>query len=120
MLTDNHKQLIRHLLKGPRSDPKINLERRLEIRQICVQRMPVTEPERFLRAFVDALVQAADTEAIPYGAERDALLSQLVSIFVDELHATTDEEVSLQLGPRGRPANAQPPGLDDDSASAPA
>lgn len=119
MLTDNHKQLIRSLLKGPTTDPKTNLERRLAIRRICVERMPVTEPERFLRAFVDALVRAADTEAIPYGDERDALLSQLVSIFVDELHATTDEEVGVELGRRKTVTGAPEVALDSDSTSAP-
>src|ERR1041384_4088455 len=97
MLTDYHKELIRSTVKGSVADPKTNFERRMAIRRICVERMPITEPERFLRAFVDALVQAADAEAVPYGAERDALLSQLVNVFVDELQATTDEEIELEL-----------------------
>ena len=119
MLTDYHKQLIRSTLKGPTTDPKTGYERRVAIRQICVERMPITDPERFLRVFVDALVQAADTEAIPYGAERDALLSQLVNIFVDELHATTDEEIELELRRRNTPPSAQRVISDTDSTRAP-
>ena len=118
MLTEYHKQLIRSTLKGPTTDPKTRYDRRLAIRQICVERMPITEPERFLRAFVDALVQAADNEALPYGAERDAMLSQLVNIFVDELHATTDEEIELELKRRNTPPSAQRFISDTDSTSA--
>jgi hypothetical protein len=116
MLTDSHKQLIRSTLKGKTTDSKINAEQRSAIRQICVERMPITEPERFLRAFVDELVQAADAERIPYGVGRDAMLSQLVSIFVDELHATTDEEIRLELGRRREtPGTAHRPIVDNDS-----
>jgi hypothetical protein len=117
MLNEDHKRLIRGILRARKSDPGIDSLRRVAIRQICVEGMPVTEPERFLRAFVDALVLAADAEAIPYGVERDAMLSQIVSIFVDELHATTDEEVELVLGLRRKtPASAPRLILDKDSA----
>lgn len=45
------------------------------------------------------------------------MLSQIVSIFVDELHATTDEEVELVLGLRHKtPASAPRLILDKDSA----
>ena len=118
MLTEYHKQLIRRTLQGRLTDSRIDAEQRLAIRQICVERMPITQPEGFLRAFVDALVQAADAEAMPYGVERDAILSQLVSIFVDELHATTDEEVALELGLRRKtPATAPRLILDSDSSN---
>ncbi len=118
MLTENHKALIRSILKGRAADSKINAEQRLAIRQICIERMPITEPQKFLRAFVDALVQAADEERLAYGVQRDAMLSQLVSIFVDELHATTDEEVALELGLRREtPASAPRLILDQDSAN---
>lgn len=72
MLNDDHKRLIRGILRARKSDPGIDSPHRVAIRQICVEGMPVTEPERFLRAFVDALVVAADAEAIPYGVERDS------------------------------------------------
>ena len=118
MLTDYHKQLIRITLKGPVTDPKTNFERRMAIRRVCVERMPITEPERFLRAFVDALVQAADSEGVPYGPERDALLSQLVNVFVDELQATTDEEIELELKRRPTPPSVQRVISDTDSTNA--
>jgi len=116
MLTDNHKDLIRTILTGRTADSKISAEQRGAIRQICADVMPVAEPERFLRAFVDALVQAADSEGIPYGVKRDAMLSQLVSIFVDELHTCADDGKPLELGLRSEtPATAPRLILDSDS-----
>ena|SRR5689334_18222956 len=119
MLTDNHKALIRSTLKGRTADSKITAEQRSAIRAICAEVMPVGEPERFLRVFVDALVQAADAERIPYGVERDAMLSQIVSIFVDELHTCADDEKPLDLGLRREtPATAPRLILDSDSSGA--
>ena len=120
MLSDNHKHLIRGTLTGRRAGLRITAEQRAAIRQICVEVMPVTEPERFLREFVDALVQAADAERIAYGVERDAMLSQIVSIFVDDLHSCSDEETPLELGLRREtPASAPRLFLDNDSANTP-
>lgn len=119
MLTETHKHLIRSTLQGRTADSKINADQRSAIHQICIEVMPVAEPERFLRAFVDTLVQGADAEGIPYGVERDAMLSQIVSIFVDEIHATNNGE-TLELGLRREtPATAPRLVLDDDSASTP-
>lgn len=118
MLTENHKQLIRSTLKGRTTDSKINAEQRSAIHEICIEVIPVAEPERFLRAFVDTLVQAADSEGIAYGIERDAMLSQIVSIFVDEIHATNGGE-TLELGLRREtPATAPRLVLDNDSPTA--
>lgn len=117
MLTDDHKQLIRSTLKGRTADSRVTAEQRAAIRLICVEVMPIPEPERFLRAFVDELVQAADAERIAYGVERDAMLSQIVSIFVDELHASA-EDGPLELGLRREtPASAPRLILDNDSAN---
>ena len=117
MLTDEHKQLIRSIFTGRRLDSKISPVQRSLIRQICAEVMPVAEPERFLRQFVDTLVQAADAERIPYGVERDAMLSQIVAIFVDELHACADDGSPLDLGLRREtPATAPRLILDNDSA----
>ena len=116
MLTDNHKHLIRRVLSARTSDSKINAEQRGAIRRICAEVMPVPEPERLLRAFVDELVQAADAERIAYGVQRDAMLSQLVSIFVDELHTCADDGKPLELGLRREtPATAPRLILDSDS-----
>ncbi len=120
MLTDKHKQLIRRILNGRTADSRINADQRAAIRQICADVMPVAEPERFLRAFVDELVQAADAERLAYGVQRDAMLSQLVSIFVDELHTCADEGESLELGLRREtPATAPRLVLDNDSPGTP-
>src|ERR671937_139572 len=118
MLTDDHKQIIRATLKGRTADSRISAEQRAAIRRICVEVMPVAEPERFLRAFVDTLVQAADAERIAYGVERDAMLTKIVSIFVDELHACTEDGSTLDLGLRREPpATAPRLILDNDSSS---
>ena len=120
MLTDNHKRLIRGTIAGRATGSRVTAEQREAIRQICLEVMPVAEPERFLREFVDALVQAADAERIAYGVERDAMLSQIVSIFVDDLHSCADEETPLQLGLRREtPASAPRLFVDNDSASTP-
>lgn len=119
MLSDNHKELVRRILKGRTVDSKISSEQRLAIREICAEVMPVPEPERFLLAFVDAVVRAADIERIPHGVERDAFLSQLVTIFVDELHTCADEGKPLELGlPPDTPATAPRLVLDADSPDA--
>jgi len=47
----------------------------------------VSEPEKFLIAFKIALVEAANAQGIPHGAERTAMLSRLVSVFIDELYS---------------------------------
>jgi len=118
MLTDYHKELIRRLLKSRMADPRIGTEQRAVIRGICAEVMPVAEPAMLLRAFVDALVQAADNEGISYGVERDALLSQLVALFVDELHACPDEGNPRELGLRREtPASAPRLFLDADSTT---
>jgi hypothetical protein len=118
MLTDDHKERIRRLLKGRMAASRIDADQRATIRQICAEVMPVAEPSTLLRAFVDALVLAADAERIAFGVERDALLSQLVSVFVDELHACTDDGHPLDLGLRREtPASAPRLILDSDSAS---
>lgn len=120
MLTDKHRELLRITVKGRTADSKIESEKRLAIRQICTELMPAAEPERLLRSFVDALVQAADAERIPYGVGRDAMLSQIVSIFVDELHTCADDDKPLDLGLRREtPATAPRLILDNDSANTP-
>ena len=117
MLTDKHRELLRIAVKGRTANSKIESEKRLAIRQICAELMPAADPERLLRSFVEALVHIADAERIPYGVERDAMLSQIVSIFVDELHACADDG-ELELGLRREtPATAPRLILDSDSAN---
>jgi hypothetical protein len=44
-------------------------------------------PEQLLIAFKGSLVDSANDAQIPYGPERTALLSRLVTVFIEELYA---------------------------------
>ena len=118
MLTDTHQQLLRSTLKNKTVRSKITAKQRSAIRQICIDVMPVDEPEKFLIAFKSALSAAADAEQIPQGVERTAMLTQLVSVFIDEFYAAGDQsalEMRLRKEP---PATAPRLILDNDSSSA--
>src|ERR1041384_3049665 len=99
MLTDAHQQLFRSILKDMTVRSKIPPAHRLAIRQCCVEAIPA-EPEKLLIAFKTALSAAAEAEQIPAGVERSAMLSQLVSIFIDELYATGNDDTVQELGLR--------------------
>jgi hypothetical protein len=116
MLTDAHQQLIRSILKDLTVRSKITAEQRAAIRQCCVQALAVAEPEKVLIAFKNLLAAAAEAEGIPPGYERNALLSQLVSIFIDELYASSDDASVRDMGLRKEtPASAPRIFLDNDS-----
>ena len=118
MLTDAHQQLIRSILKDLTVRSKITAEQRAAIRQCCVQALAVAEPEKVLIAFKNLLAAAAEAEGIPPGFERNALLSQLVSIFIDELYASGDDASLQQMDLRREtPASAPRLLLDNDSTS---
>ena len=117
MLTDAHQQLFRSILKDMTVRSKITHAHRLAIRQCCVESMP-TEPEKLLIAFKSGLAAAAEAEGIPAGVERNAMVSQLVSIFIDELYATGDDASLQEMGLRREtPASAPRLFLDNDSSS---
>ena len=113
MLTDAHQQLFRSILKDMTVRSKITPAHRTAIRQCCVEAMPA-EPEKLLIAFKSALSAAAEAEQIPAGVERNAMLSQLVSIFIDELYATGGDDTEMGLR-KETPAFAPRIFLDDDS-----
>ena len=116
MLTDAHQQLIRSILKDMTVRSKITADQRTAIRQCCVDAITVGEPEKVLVAFKSALAAAADAEQIPPGFERNAILAQLVSIFIDELYATGDDASMQEMGLRREtPASAPRLFLDNDS-----
>jgi hypothetical protein len=116
MLTDTHQQLIRGILKDMTVRSKISPAQRAAIRQCCVEAMPVAEPEKLLIAFKSALAAAAEAEQIPAGVERNAMLSQLVSIFIDELYATRNDDSLPEISLRKEtPASAPRLVLDNDS-----
>jgi len=116
MFTDAHHQLIRSLVKDMTLRSKVTGEHRAAIRQCCVDAARVAEPEKILIAFKSALAAAATAEGIPQGVQRDAILSQLVSIFIDELYATgydaSMEGINLR---KETPASAPRLILDEDS-----
>ena len=91
-LTAAHHQLLRDALKGKAVRPIVTAEQRAAIRQICTDAVPSSEPEKLLVTFKVALVQAADDAEIPQSVERSALVSALISVFIDELYAAGDGE----------------------------
>lgn len=116
MLIETHQQLIRSTLKGKTVRSKITAGDRQAIRQICIDVQPVRDPQTLLIAFKSALAQAADAEGIPQNVERNALLSQLVSVFIDELFAASDDVSHPELGLNEEtPASAPRLILDNDS-----
>ena len=116
MLNDTHQQLIRTILKDITVRSKITAEQRAAIRQCCVDAIAVAEPEKGLVAFKSMLAAAADAEGIPPGFERNALFSQLVSIFIDELYASGDDASVQDMGLRkDTPASAPRIFLENDS-----
>ena len=116
MLTDTHQQLIRGILKDMTVRSKITAEQRAAIRQCCIDAITVAEPEKVLVAFKSLLAVAADAEGITPGFERNALLSQLISIFIDELYASGDDAIVQDMGLRKEtPASAPRIFLENDS-----
>jgi hypothetical protein len=117
MFTDTHQQLFRGILKDMTVRSKISPELRTAIRQCCVEAITVDEPEKVLVAFKSALAAAAEAEQIPPGFERNAMLSQLVSIFIDELYASGDHASVHEMGLRKEtPASAPRLFLDNDAS----
>jgi hypothetical protein len=119
MLTDTQRQVIRSILKEMTVRPKITVEQRAVIRQCCVEAADVAEPEKTLIAFKKELAAAANAENIPAGIEREALLSQIVTIYIDELYATRDDASLEKIHMRKEtPASAPRLILDGDSGTA--
>ena len=79
-------RLIRTTLNGRSNYALVTPEQRRMIRELCAQAGPVHEPEQFLIAFKVALIEAANDAQIPFGPERNDLLSRLVSVFIDEFY----------------------------------
>lgn len=116
MFSDTHQHLVRSILKDMTVRSKITADQRAAIRQCCVEAVTVAEPEKVLIAFKSALIAAADAEQLPAGFERNAMLSQLVSIFIDELYASDDDGSVQEMGLRKEtPASAPRLILDNDS-----
>ena len=90
-LTAAQIQLIRDAIKGNELSPFVTAEQRAAIRAVCADTATNGKAEKFLIAFKSALVDAANEMDVPHGPERDARLSRLVSVFIDELYAKARE-----------------------------
>jgi len=86
-LTAAQLQLIRDSLKGNELSPFVTAEERAAIQAVCSDLESDGKTEKLLIAFKSALVDAANDLDVPHGPERDAKLSRLVSVFIDELYA---------------------------------
>ena len=86
-LNGEHCQLLRRALKGQYGREEVTAQQRRAIRHICADVAPGTEPEKVLIAFKAALADAANAEHIALGRERNAMISGLVSLFIEELYA---------------------------------
>jgi len=90
-LTAAQLQLIRDALNGNELNPSVTAEQRAAIRAVCADVGGNGKSEKFLIAFKSALIDAANELDVPYGAERDAKLSRIVSVFIDELYTRARE-----------------------------
>jgi hypothetical protein len=116
-LTDAHQQLLRGALKEKTARPVVTPEQRAVIRRICAEAVPGAEPEKMLVAFKSALSHAADDAGFSYGVERSAVLSALISLFIDELYAAGDGE-RISSVRMETPATAPRLTLENDSPAA--
>jgi hypothetical protein len=116
-LTDAHQQRLRDALKEKTARPVVTTEQRAAIRQICTDAMPGVEPEKLLIAFKSALADAADDAGFAYGVERSALVTALISVFIDELYAAGDGE-RISSVRMETPATAPRLTLENDSPAA--
>jgi len=119
MLADTQRQVMRRIRKDMTVRPKITVEQRAVIRQCCVEAADGAEPEKTLIAFKKELIAAATAENLAAGIEREAILSQIVTIYIDELYATRDDASLRQMDVRKEtPASAPRLVLDGDSSNA--
>ena len=116
-LTDAHQQRLRDALKEKTARPVVTTEQRAAIRQICTDAMPGVEPEKLLIAFKSALADAADDAGFAYGVERSAIVTALISVFIDELYAAGDGE-RISSVRMETPATAPRLTLENDSPAA--
>ena len=85
-LTKDQQQLVRRALSKTSFTAFVTREQREAISELCASIKSEGEPEKFLIAFKGALEDAADDARIPLGSERSAMLSRLVTVFIDELY----------------------------------
>lgn len=94
-LTAAQLHLIRRALEDSEFKVSVTPGQRAAIREVCEQAGADCEREKFLIAFKMALVEVANELDVSYGAERDALLARLISVFIDELYTLARAGVRL-------------------------
>jgi hypothetical protein len=116
-LTAAQLHLVRRALDGNELDLFVTREQRAAIRELCQRVGADCEREKFLIAFKAALVETANEFDIVNGAERDAMLARLITVFIDELYngARDRERRPETRGPVTAPIRL---GLESDSSIA--
>jgi hypothetical protein len=79
----------------------VTLEQRVVIREICcAPERARYAPEDFLIAFKLALVEAANAARVPPGPERNDLLSDLVTVYIDEFYRSSSISTNIVANDR--------------------
>ena len=86
-LSSEQHELLESALGLKAPDDRSTVDFRPIIREIVSTCAPADRPEQLLVAFKLALDDAANNARIPFGPERNARLSSLVSAFIEEMYA---------------------------------
>jgi hypothetical protein len=102
-----HVELLVNALKAGWTTSRATVEQRAVIREICLgPERAHYAPEDFLIAFKLALVEAANTARVAPGPERNDLLADLVSVYIDEFYRSA----GLMTGARVNDRQEMAPG----------
>ena len=86
-LSSDHHELLKSALGLKTADDRSTADLRPVIREIVNTCAPTERPEQILVAFKSALNDVANNARMPFGPERNARLSSLVSAFIEEMYA---------------------------------
>jgi hypothetical protein len=86
-LSSSHRKSIGGILADAGSRSSVGHKHRAAIRELCAQVRHLGARDQVLNALNLALVEAANYARIPYGADRNELLAELVSAFAEEFLA---------------------------------
>jgi hypothetical protein len=86
-LTPSDRKLLRNILGGTPPGVGVPAKQLVAIRELCAELRPMGEREHILNALRVALVEIANEVRIPYGLDRNELLSAVVGVFADEFFA---------------------------------
>ena len=102
-LAPDQRRLLRHAFESG-AGSRTRSERgatafgqRQALRELCLSCRQLRQPpEELLIAFKTALIETADDSGMPHGPERSALLSRLVTMFIEELYEFPVQRVAGQ------------------------